>query len=258
LHGTDITMVGKHPAFEPVITFSINESDAVTVVSQSLKDDTYKHFKIENGIEVIHNFIGADSYCNEQSAEDLERKLEVAPNGEKVISHVSNFRKVKRVEDVVKIFKKIQEKIPSKLLLAGDGPERFKIEQLCKELQVCDHVEMVGNVPTASEILCLSDLFILPSESESFGLAALEALASSVPVISTNTGGLPEVNLNGYSGFLSDVGDIDEMAKNALTILESEENLMKFRRQAYEHSLKFSIDKILPKYEAIYEKVLSK
>jgi L-malate glycosyltransferase len=258
LHGTDITLVGKHPSFEPVITFSINNSDAVTVVSQSLKDDTYKHFKIENGIEVIHNFIGHDSYCEEPKAEDLERKKEIAPNGERVICHMSNFRKVKRVEDVVQIFKRIREKIPSKLLLAGDGPERYKIEQLCTELGVCSDVEMVGNVQTAQEIHCISDLFILPSQTESFGLAALEALASGVPVISSNAGGLPEVNKDGYSGFLSDVGDVDKMAKDALKILENDESLSKYRKQAYDHSLNFTIDNILPQYEEVYNRLLKK
>ncbi|MEO9531742.1 MAG: N-acetyl-alpha-D-glucosaminyl L-malate synthase BshA [Crocinitomicaceae bacterium] len=258
LHGTDITLVGKHPSFEPVITFSINNSDAVTVVSQSLKDDTYKHFKIENGIEVVHNFIGHDSYCEEPSEEQLLRKKEIAPNGEMVICHMSNFRKVKRVEDVVLIFAKIREKIPAKLLLAGDGPERYKIEQMCEEHKLCNDVALVGNVQTAQEIHCISDLFVLPSQTESFGLAALEALASGVPVISSNAGGLPEVNLDGYSGYLSDVGDVDKMANDALKILSSREELNKFKKQAYDHSLNFSIDKILPKYEAIYERLLNK
>ena len=256
LHGTDITLVGKHPAFEPVITFSINESDAVTVVSQSLKDDTYKHFAIENGIEVIHNFVEHSLYHREESSEDTARRKELAPNGERIVCHISNFRKVKRVEDVVKIFRLIRDKIPAKLILAGDGPERFKIEQMCKEFQVCDDVEMVGNVQSASEIHCISDLFILPSETESFGLAALEALASGVPVISSDAGGLPEVNKNGYSGFLSKVGNVEEMAKNALSILASDETLAQFKEQAYEHSLKFSLNNILPQYEAIYERLI--
>ncbi len=258
LHGTDITLVGKHPSFEPVITFSINNSNAVTVVSQSLKDDTLKHFKIEREIEVVHNFIGHDSYCAEPKAEDLARKKEIAPNGERVICHMSNFRKVKRVEDVVKVFKKIRDKIPAKLLLAGDGPERFKIEQLCEELQICKDVEMVGNVQSAQEIHCISDLFLLPSETESFGLAALEALASGVPVISSNAGGLPEVNKDGVSGYLSKVGDVEKMAKDALSILESEEMMKKFKKQAYDHSLNFTIDQILPQYEAVYSSVLEK
>ena len=256
LHGTDITLVGKHPAFEPVITFSINQSDAVTVVSQSLKDDTYKHFAIENGIEVIHNFVEHSKYHHEPTAEDLARKKELAPNGERVICHISNFRKVKRLEDVVQVFKRIHDQIPSKLLLAGDGPERYKVEQLCKELKLCDDVEMVGNIQSSEDMHSISDLFLLPSETESFGLAALESLASGVPVISSNAGGLPEVNKHGYSGYLSDVGNVDEMAKYAIEILKSDEMLAKFKRQAYEHSLNFSLDKILPKYEAIYKRLV--
>lgn len=258
LHGTDITLVGKHPSFEPVITFSINQSDMVTVVSQSLKDDTYKHFKIENGIEVIHNFIEPGSYCQTPTGDDLARKNEVAPNGEKIISHMSNFRAVKRIEDVIRVFKKVREKIPAKLVLAGDGPERYKIEQLCTELGVCKDVEMVGNVQHAQDIHCISDLFMLPSQTESFGLAALEAFASGVPVISSNAGGLPEVNKDGYSGFLSEVGDVDKMAKDALHILSDDERLANFKRQAFEHSKEFSLEKILPQYEEVYNKAIAK
>lgn len=258
LHGTDITLVGKHPAFEPVITFSINKSDAVTVVSQSLKDDTYKHFSVENGIEVIHNFVAHSEYHHERTAEDEVRRKECAPNGERILSHVSNFRKVKRVQDVLEVFRRVREKIPSKLILAGDGPERYKIEQLCKEYGICQDVEMVGNIQGAAEVLCISDLFVLPSETESFGLAALEALASGVPVISSNTGGLPEVNKHGYSGFLSNVGNVEEMSQNALKILSDDETLAQFKKQAYEHSLEFGIDNILPKYEAVYDKLVNK
>ena len=258
LHGTDITLVGKHPSFEPVITFSINNSNAVTVVSQSLKDDTLKHFKIEKEIDVVHNFIEHDSYNHQPSEKDLKRKNKIAPNGERIICHMSNFRKVKRVEDVILIFKKIREKKPSKLLLAGDGPERFHIEQMCEELKICNDVQMVGNVQSASEIHCISDLFILPSETESFGLAALEALASGVPVISSNAGGLPEVNLNGISGYLSNVGDVNKMASDAISILEKDDTLAQFKKQAYDHSLKFSLEKILPKYIDVYNKVLKK
>lgn len=258
LHGTDITLVGKHPSFEPVITFSINNSDAVTVVSDSLKKDTYKHFAIENDIEVIPNFVQHSHYCNEPTETDLLRKAAMAPNGERVISHVSNFRKVKRIEDVVRVFQKIRNEMPAKLILAGDGPERYKIEQLCSELNVCKDVEMVGSVQSASEIYSISDLFILPSKTESFGLAALEALASGVPVISSNSGGLPEVNKHGFSGFLSDVGDIEDMAKNALKILESEDSLKQYKKQAHEHSLNFGLKAVLPKYEAIYERLINK
>jgi N-acetyl-alpha-D-glucosaminyl L-malate synthase BshA len=258
LHGTDITLVGRHPAFEPVITFSINNSDAVTVVSQSLKDDTIKHFAIETDIEVIPNFVEHSNYCTDPKESDIKRKKDIAPNGEFIISHISNFRKVKRLQDVVSVFALIHKKVPAKLILAGDGPERFAAEQQCKELGICKDVEFVGNVQSGDEILCISDLFLLPSETESFGLAALEALASGVPVISSNSGGLPEVNEHGVSGYLSKVGDVNDMAKNALSILSSPENLEKFSKQAYEHSKKFTLEAILPKYEALYDRVLKK
>jgi L-malate glycosyltransferase len=256
LHGTDITLVGKHPAFEPVITFSINESDAVTVVSESLKADTHKHFAIENDIVVIHNFVEHSLYKNEPDEEDEKRRLEIAPNGERIISHISNFRRVKRIPDVLKVFKKVCADIPAKLILAGDGPERFNAEEECRKLDICDDVEFVGNIQSSAEVLCISDLFVLPSETESFGLAALEALASAVPVISSNSGGLPEVNAHGISGYLSDVGNVDEMAEYAKEILASDETLAKFRKQAFDHSLNFSLVKILPKYEEIYKQVL--
>ncbi|MGV6862162.1 MAG: N-acetyl-alpha-D-glucosaminyl L-malate synthase BshA [Putridiphycobacter sp.] len=252
LHGTDITLVGKDPSFEPVITFSINESNAVTVVSESLKKDTYEHFDISNIIEVIPNFIRTENYNPEKYN---CKKIELAPNNERVIAHVSNFRKVKRVEDVVKTFKLIRDKIPAKLILIGDGPERQKIENLCRELEVCDDVRLLGKVQNVAEILTMSDLFVLPSVTESFGLAALEALASHTPVISSNTGGLPEVNLHGFSGYLSDVGDVEDMAKNALKIISDDQTLEQFKSQAYEQALKFEIDKILPQYEALYNRV---
>jgi len=256
LHGTDITLVGKDPSFEPVITFSINNSNAVTVVSESLKKDTYEHFDISNGIEVIPNFIRHSNYKKE--SESMSKRQDFAADNERIITHISNFRKVKRVDDVLFIFKKINSVIPSKLLLVGDGPERLHLEQLCRDLDICSAVRMVGKVSNVSEILCHSDLFILPSETESFGLSALEALASEVPVISTNSGGLPEVNKQGYSGYLSDVGDIDDMATKAIEILEDDVTLAKFKKQAYMHSLNFSITAILPKYEALYNQLIVK
>jgi N-acetyl-alpha-D-glucosaminyl L-malate synthase BshA len=256
LHGTDITLVGKDPSFEPVITFSINESDAVTVVSESLKNDTFEHFEITNSIEVIPNFIQHENY--NLSKHSGCRKSEFAPNGERIITHVSNFRKVKRVEDVLYVFKKINDQIPSKLLLVGDGPERLKLEGICRDLDICNDVRMLGKIRNVTDILCVSDLFVLPSVTESFGLAALEALACRVPVISTNTGGLPEVNKHGFSGFLSPVANIDDMAKNAMTILKDDEVLEKFKSQAFKHSLNFSINSILPKYEALYQRLCNK
>jgi len=253
LHGTDITLVGKDPSFEPVITFSINNSNAVTVVSDSLKKDTYEHFDITNSIEVIPNFIRHENYKVDTTK--ACKKSEFAPNGEYIVCHISNFRKVKRVEDVLYTFRKILDKKPAKLLLVGDGPERLKLEYLCRELKICDHVTMLGKIQNVADVLNMSDLFILPSVTESFGLAALEALACGVPVISSNTGGLPEVNKHGVSGFLSEVGDTNDMAKNALIILHDDETLSNYKKQAYEHSLNFSIEKILPMYENLYEKV---
>lgn len=256
LHGTDITLVGKDPSFEPVITFSINKSNAVTVVSESLKVDTLDHFEITNDIDVIPNFIRHSNYAKDADIRCI--KKEFAPNGERIITHISNFRKVKRVDDVLKVFKKINKEIPSKLLLVGDGPERLHLEQLCRDLEICDDTKMLGKIQNVNGILHHSDLFLLPSETESFGLSALEALASAVPVISSNTGGLPEVNKHGYSGFLSNVGDVDDMAEKGLEILKDNLTLAKFKNQAYQHSLNFGIEAILPMYEALYEKLIQK
>lgn len=256
LHGTDITLVGKDPSFEPVITFSINNSNAVTVVSENLKQDTLDHFEITNDIQVIPNFIRHANY--ERSAHKKCLRSEFAPNGEKIITHISNFRKVKRVDDVLHIFKRIRTEMPAKLLLVGDGPERMHLEHLCRELEICSDVKMVGKIQNVSEVLCHTDLFLLPSQTESFGLSALEALASSVPVISTNTGGLPEVNKNGFSGYLSDVGDIEDMANKGISILRDEETLARFKKQAYTHSLNFSIEAILPQYEKLYYQLTNK
>lgn len=253
LHGTDITLVGKDSSFEPVITFAMNKSDAVTAVSQSLKDDTLNFFHVNRNIEVIPNFINLKEY--DLSAKDSLRSY-YAPCNEKIICHISNFRKVKRIEDVIHVFKKINTEIPSKLLLVGDGPERHKIEKLCDELKLQSDVIMLGNLRKTIDVLKISDLFLLTSETESFGLAALEAMAAGVPVISSNTGGIPEVNKNGFSGFLSAVGDVEDMSKNAIYILSSDERLNEFKKNARQQALAFDIERILPVYERLYESVL--
>ncbi|HTL81155.1 MAG TPA: N-acetyl-alpha-D-glucosaminyl L-malate synthase BshA [Bacteroidia bacterium] len=253
LHGTDITLVGRDASFEPVITFAINHSNAVTAVSESLKADTYKYFKVTREIEVIPNFIRLDDYGKQTNHCN---KNMFAPNGEKLLVHVSNFRKVKRVDDVLRVFDKVRKKINAKLILVGDGPERANIEKLCRELKTCDDIISLGKVQYPNEVLAIADLFILPSQTESFGLAALEAMASHVPVISTNTGGLPEVNLNGVTGFTSNVGDVDDMAKNAITILGDDATLKKFKENAWNRSKEFDIAKILPMYEKLYADVL--
>lgn len=252
LHGTDITLVGRDASFEPVITFAINHSNAVTAVSESLKQDTYNHFSVTREIEVIPNFICLDDY-GKPSGECQKRLF--APQGERLLVHVSNFRKVKRVEDVLHVFDRVRKQVPAKLLLVGDGPERANIERLCRELNTCDDIRSLGKVTNPAEILAIGDLFILPSETESFGLAALEAMASGMPVISTNTGGLPEVNVHGKTGFMSNVGDVDDMAKNAITILGNEATLQEFKINARAHAANFSISKILPLYEALYKSV---
>ena len=253
LHGTDITLVGRDPSFEPVITFCINQSDAVTAVSESLKADTLKHFDVKNDIHVIPNFIRLNKSSEKNNNEET-REL-YANKDERILCHISNFRKVKRVEDVIRIFDKVVKKRPSKLIFVGDGPERYHCEMLCRELSLCEHILFLGKVRDTSHVLNISDVFMLPSETESFGLAALEAMAVGVPVISSNTGGIPEVNLNGISGFLSDVGDIDEMAKNTLHVLE-DEHLHTFKQNAKKQAENFSLDRILPMYEEIYSKLV--
>ncbi len=253
LHGTDITLVGKNPSYAPVVTFAINMSDAVTAVSKNLMEETYNFFKISKQIEVIPNFIDLRRF-NKQPKEHFKKAI--APNNERLLVHASNFRPVKRVSDVIKIFNQVVEKVPSKLLLIGDGPDRTNIEKECRESKACDHIRFLGKQEAVEEILSVSDLFILPSETESFGLAALEAMACQVPVISTNTGGVPELNVNGVTGFMSDVGDVDDMAKNAIYILEDDERLTKFKHQSLEHAKKFDIKNILPMYEKVYEKVV--
>jgi len=253
LHGTDITLVGKHRTFAPVVAFSINKSDGVTAVSEYLSKQTQDHFKIEKDIEVIYNFIDFDRF--KKVDKDHFKKL-IAPNGERILTHVSNFRKVKRVEDVIHVFKKVYQEIPSKLLLIGDGPERQNLEELCREIGLCHEIRFLGKQDAVEELLNISDLFIIPSANESFGLAALEAMACEVPVISSNVGGLPEVNIHGETGFLSDVGDVDEMAKYAISILKDDNILQQFRKNALAQAKRFDIKNILPKYEAYYEHIL--
>ena len=255
LHGTDITLLGKDASFEPVISFAINKSDAVTAVSQSLKNDTYKLFGINQEIEVIPNFLNAEHEAAESSP---ELRREYANDSERIIIHMSNFRPVKRIIDIIEVFACVQPVVASKLILLGDGPERSRAEQKCRELNISEHVTFVGNLKHPQELLSIGDLFILPSESESFGLAALEAMASGLPVISTNTGGLPEVNRHGVTGMMSAVGDIDDMVKNCIYLLEDSARLAKFQTQAKRRAKDFAIDKILPLYEKLYQSVLDR
>ncbi len=254
LHGTDITLVGNHPFYKPAVSFSINKSDIVTSVSQSLKDDTNTLFTITKDIVVIPNFIELE--LHDKSAKTNCFRSVLAKNEERIITHISNFRKVKRIPDVIQIFNLIQQKIPAKLMMVGDGPEKEKAEQLCFELGIQEKVIFFGNSHEIDSILSYSDLFLLPSQTESFGLAALEAMAWNVPIISSNSGGLPEVNLQGVSGYLSDVGNCEEMAANALKILENDTVLDTFKNNAFETAKKFDLKEILPLYEALYEEAI--
>lgn len=253
LHGTDITLVGKDATFVPVVTFSINQSDGITSVSDSLRQDTYANFDIQKEIEVIPNFIDFTRF--KKLNKEHFRKV-IAKNGERIVVHTSNFRKVKRVEDVVKVFCQIKEAVPAKLLLVGDGPERQNVEKLTRQVCMEDDVYFLGKQEAVEELLAIADLFILPSETESFGLAALEAMACEVPVISSNTGGIPEINLHGKTGFMSNVGDVDDMAKNAIHILSDDQVLAQFRANAIKQAQVFSLENILPQYEAYYRKVV--
>lgn len=255
LHGTDITLVGNNNAFAPVVEFGINKSDGVTAVSQSLKDDTIRQFNIQRDIRVVYNFIDFSRF--RKVNKDHFKKL-IAPDGERILVHTSNFRKVKRVEDVILIFQKVYEKLPAKLLMIGDGPERQHAERLCREIGLCDEVRFLGKQDAIEELLAICDLFIMPSESESFGLAALEAMACEVPVLSSNGGGLPEVNIHGVTGFLSDPGKVDEMAAYAIQLLSDDEMLSRFRQNALAQAKRFDIDNVLPDYEAYYEEVLAR
>ncbi|WP_190808440.1 N-acetyl-alpha-D-glucosaminyl L-malate synthase BshA [Flagellimonas sp. S3867] len=251
LHGTDITLVGKHPFYKPAVNFSINKSDVVTSVSEGLKKSTFEIFNIEKEIEVIPNFIDSSKYQTDYT--DCQRSL-MANEDERIITHISNFRKVKNIPDVIHIFYRVQKEIPAKLIMVGEGPEKEYAEQLCDDLGLKDRVVFLGNSNEIDRILCFSDLFLLPSKSESFGLAALEAMINRVPVISSNTGGIPEVNKQGISGFLADVGDIDEMASKAMHILKDDTALEQFKENAHKVASKFDILNILPLYEEVYEK----
>lgn len=253
LHGTDITLVGNNNAFAPTIEFAINKSDGVTAVSESLKRDTLATFNIKRDIEVIYNFIDFKRFA--KSNKDHFKKM-IAPDGEAVLIHVSNFRPVKRVDDVIYIFKIVNDEIPSKLLLIGDGPERQRCEELCRKLHLCDHIRFLGKQDAIEELLAVADVFLLPSAGESFGLAALEAMACEVPVVSSNVGGIPEVNLDGQTGYLSGVGMVDKMAEDVLKILKDETTHAAFRKNALAQAARFDIEQILPYYEAYYEKVL--
>lgn len=256
LHGTDITLVGSHPFYKSAVTFSINKSDYVTSVSESLKQDTLKLFDIKKEIQVIPNFIELDKDTDDSTI-PCHRSL-MAKSNQKIITHISNFRKVKRIPDVIEVFYKIQQQLDVKLMMVGDGPEKEEAEILCEKLGISHKVIFFGNSNEVDRILSYTDLFLLPSETESFGLAALEAMAWGVPVISSNSGGLPEVNFEGFSGFLSDVGDTKDMAEKAISILEDESRLLHFKKNALEVATKFDIKNILPIYEALYERALKK
>jgi L-malate glycosyltransferase len=255
LHGTDITLVGNNRAFAPVVEFSINKSDGVTAVSKHLKAETESVFQLQRDIEVIYNFIDFERF--RKTNKDHFKKI-IAPNDERIIVHTSNFRKVKRVDDVIRTFQKISARVPAKLLMIGDGPERQPAEQLCRDLDICGEVRFLGKQDAVEELLAISDLFIIPSENESFGLAALEAMACEVPVISSNAGGLPEVNVEGVTGFLSAAGDVAHMAANAIRLLENEPLLQQFRQNALTQARRFDLNNILPHYESYYEQVIER
>jgi L-malate glycosyltransferase len=254
LHGTDITLVGKDASYEPVVTFSINQSDGVTAVSEDLRRETYESFKIAKEIEVIPNFIDLEKFKKQKK--DHFKKA-ICPKGEALIVHISNFRRVKRVGDVIRIFANIHREMPSKLLMIGDGPERVKAETLCRQIGISDDVRFLGKLEAVEEVLSVADLFVMPSEKESFGLAALEAMACEVPVISSNTGGLPELNVQGETGFLSRVGDIEDMTQKALFVLDKD-NLPRFKQKALQRAKEFDISRILPLYESYYQQVMDK
>ncbi|GAB2863556.1 N-acetyl-alpha-D-glucosaminyl L-malate synthase BshA [Hymenobacter ruber] len=252
LHGTDITLVGKDSSFEPVVTFSINQSDGVTSVSADLRRETYQYFAVEKDIMVIPNFIDLHRFKKQEKS---HFRAAIAPEGEKLLIHTSNFRTVKRVEDVLRIFVGVREKIPAKLLLVGDGPDRNRMEKLARDLDVHRDLRFLGKLEAVEEVLSVGDLFLMPSENESFGLAALEAMACEVPVVSTNAGGIPELNVHGVTGMISDIGDVADMVKNALYVLD-DENLPRFKAAARARAEEFAVENIVPRYEECYRNAI--
>lgn len=253
LHGTDITLVGRDPSFEPVITFAIEHSTAVTAVSESLRRETFEHFPVKRDIRVIPNFIRTDRYTAQA---DPALRQRFAPNGEKLLVHVSNFRPVKRVLDVLKVFLGVRERMPARLLLIGDGPDRLAAEMMCRANGTCEDVLFLGKMTEPEEVVASSDLFVLTSETESFGLAALEAMACGVPVVTTAAGGTAEVVESGVAGLLNAVGDTDAMVAHALSILQDDATLERYRRGARTSAARFDISKVLPRYEALYQEVV--
>ena len=256
LHGTDITLIGLEPDFLPTMKFSIEQSDGVTAVSNFLRDKTLSNYKINKDIEVIPNFINTERYRRLDNEKTKCFKKNFAPNNEKILIHTSNFRPLKRVTDVVKIFAEVKKQVQSKLMLVGDGPTRSDCEHLCRELEICDSVKFMGKQNCITELLSAADLFIMPSQSESFGLSALEAMSCSVPVISTSVGGLPELNIHGETGFIAEIGDINRMAKYAVDLLTNEKKYKLFQENARKRACEFSDEKIIPLYEGFYEKVM--
>ncbi len=254
LHGTDITLLGKDKSFKPVIEYAINKSDAVTAVSEDLIQETLSHFRIQKEIKMIPNFIDLNLYSQKV---DKKLRSKIAEDDEKILVHISNFRKVKRVEDVIKIFNNVQKVVPSKLLMIGDGPDRVRAERLCRKLKISEKVKFMGKLKSVEEFLSISDIFVLPSETESFGLVALEAMASGNAVISTNSGGLSEVNIQNETGYLSDVGNVKEMSENVIKLLSDEERLEQFKNNAFKHAQKFDLPSILPLYESLYFNVIN-
>jgi N-acetyl-alpha-D-glucosaminyl L-malate synthase BshA len=256
LHGTDITLIGLEPDFLPTMKFSIEQSDGVTAVSNFLRDKTLSNYKIDKDIEVIPNFINTEKYFRHDNKTTNCFKNNFTPWGEKILLHTSNFRPLKRVQDVIKVFAEVNKKVPSRLMLIGDGPERSDCEQLCRDLDIINLVKFMGKQDAIVELLSIADLFIMPSQSESFGLSALEAMSCSVPVISTSVGGLPELNIHGETGFIAEIGDIDRMAKYAVDLLTNEKKYQLFQTNARKRACDLSDEKIIPYYEKFYEKVL--